>query len=270
MIYFDGNIHVYYNTEGIIYDSPSKVFAKYKNKFDAKAVSTRYAMKHGETPEYWQKKWEEEKNKSLVRGTGIHQTKEDLMFGRGIDKFQGKHFQVHNADLLLGNVVRDLYELPDGVYPEIPIWNHNWRISGKPDKLVLDTVKVTGLPKRYAHIDDFKTNKSIDKTSYQWPETGEYKMMKAPLDHLMDCNWVHYCLQMSFYQYIMEAAGFLVGERTLIHIPHPIIDPTTGTSQQPADVLYKIPYTKPEILLTLSNYSKGRKLEYYKDVTKKH
>lgn len=267
MIYFDGSIHVYYNTEGVVYDSPSKVFAKYKNKFDADAVAERYAKKHGQTASYWKKQWEQEKDKSLVRGTGIHQTKEDLMFGRGIDKYQGKTYQVQNPDMLIGNVVRELKDLPDGIYPEMPVWNHNYRVSGKPDKVIIETILGT----KYAHVDDFKTNKSIDKTSYEHPREG-YKMMKGPLSHLMDCNWVHYMLQMSFYQWILDAAGLKPGNRTLIHIPHPV--KTTGilgeeVIHQPDDVLYKIPYAKSEILATLADYNKGRKLQYYKDVTKK-
>lgn len=264
MIYFDQNIHVYYNTDGVIYDSPSKVFARYKNKFDAEAVAKNYAKKHGETPEYWIKKWDEERDKSLVRGTGIHQTKEDLMFGRGIDKHNGKMFDVHNSDLVLTQrKISNLIDLPDGVYPEIPLWNHNWRISGKPDKLVLETVN----GKRFAHLDDYKTNKSIDKVSYQY-QNGEYKMMKGPLDHLMDCSWVHYGLQMSFYLYIMEAAGYIPGELKLIHIPHPEKDEAGNVIRQPEDVLYKMPYMKPEILLTLADYNKGRRIQRYNDVKK--
>jgi hypothetical protein len=272
MIYFDGNIHVYYNTAGVVYDSPSKVFAKYKNKFDAKAVATRYARTHGETPAHWMAEWDKERDKSLVRGTGIHQTKEDLMFGRGIDKFRGQQMQVQNADLILsGGAITDLIDLPDGIYPEIPIWNHNWKISGKPDKLIIETIHSHGKPTRWAHIDDFKTNKSIDKTSYEYPD-GSYKMMLGPLYELMDCNWVHYGLQMSFYQYIMETAGFKVGERTLIHVPHPIVE-TGFTGEeiriQPNDVIYKMPYMRREINLTLSDYSTGRRLQTYADILKK-
>lgn len=265
MIYFDQNIHVYYNTDGVVYDSPSKVFSRYKNKFDAKAVAVNYVKKHGETVEYWLKKWEEERDKSLDRGTGIHQTKEDLMFGRGIDRFNNKMFDVHNSDLVLTQrKITNLIDLPDGVYPEIPLWNHNWRISGKPDKLVLETVNGV----RFAHLDDYKTNKSIDKVSYQFRD-GSYKMMKEPLDHLMDCNWVHYALQMSFYLYIMESAGYKPGELKLIHIPHPEKDDRGNTIRQPEDVLYTMPYMKPEILLTLAHYNKGRRYQYYTDITKK-
>lgn len=267
MIYFDGNIHVYYNTKGLIYDSPSKVFAKYKNKFDAKAVAERYARNHGETPAYWIKEWGITRDQSLDRGNGIHSTKEELMLGRGIDRYEGKVMLVHNADHVLAQgAITNLIDLPDGIYPEIPIWNHNWRISGKPDKLIIETIN--GI--RWAHIDDFKTNKRIDKVSYQYPD-GTYKMMKPPLSHLMDCNWIHYALQMSFYQYIMEQAGFAVGNRTLIHIPHPVVEINSNgeeVSTQPDDVPYQLPYMREEILLTLAHYSKGRKYQYYKDVKK--
>lgn len=265
MIYFDGNIHVYYNTDGVIYDSPSKVLARYKHKFDAEAVAKAYARKHGETPEYWIRTWEENRDRSLERGTGIHDSKEQLMLGRGLDKFQGKVVPVHNPDFTMDSrAIKNLIDLPDGVYPEIPIWNHAWRISGKLDKLILETIN----GRRWAHIEDFKTNKSIDKVSYQ-NRQGEYKRMLGPVGHLMDCSWVHYTLQLSFYQFIMEQAGFLVGERTLIHIPHPIRDDAGNILAQPADVLYKLPYMKPEICAILADYSKGRRLQYYKDIKQK-
>lgn len=269
MIYFEAGIHIYYNTDGWVYDSPSKVFSGYKNKFDAKAVSQNYARKHGQTPEYWQKEWDKERDKSLDRGTGIHQTKEDLMFGRGIDKFNGRVFDVYNSDLLQ---IKDLYSLPDGVYPEIPLWNHNYRISGKPDKLVIETIKVDGPISRWAHLDDYKTNKAIHKTSYQDKRTGQYKMMLGPLSHLMDSNWIHYGLQMSFYQFMLAQAGFKVGERTLIHIPHPVevTDLLSGQVtgyHQPDDVIYKMPYMEKDILVTLADYNKKRKYQRYNPQT---
>lgn len=267
MIHFDPRVHIYYNEKGDVYDSPSKVFANYKNKFDPIEASIAYAKKHGQTPKYWRDKWEIERDKSLERGTGIHNSKEDLMFGRGIDKHNDKFYQVHNSEI---QQIHRLIDLPDGVWPEIPIWNDKYLISGKPDKLVLETLMTNNGKKRYAHIDDYKTNKSIDKVSYWNPKTQEYKMMKEPLSYLMDCNWVHYTLQMSFYQFIMEQAGFHVGKRILVHIPHPVevVDlltgEPTGVKHQPEDVLYKIPYMKQEILLTLEHYSRIRKLTKYR------
>lgn len=261
MIFFDSRSHIYYNTQGQVYDSPSKVFSHYKNKFDEIEASKAYANKHGKTPQYWRRKWKEVREASLERGTGIHESKEELMFGRGIEKYQGTIHTVHNSERL---IINKLSDLPDGVWPEIPIWNDEYMISGKPDKLVIETLHTWDGKKRYAHIDDYKTNKSIDKISYWSPRTGEYKMMKDPLSHLMDCNWIHYALQMSFYQFIMEQAGFYVGNRVLIHIPHPIIDTHGKVLQQPDDVLYKIPYMKREILLTLDHYSTIRKPMVYK------
>ena len=256
MIYFDQERHLYYNAKGEIYDSPSKIFKKYKQKFDAKTVAENYAKKHGQTPEYWLEQWKQKSDKALSRGTAIHNQKEELDLGMGFTRtVTGQIVQVENAERFL---VDDLYKLPDGAYPEINLWNHGWKIAGRPDKVILETVRLDGAPKRYAHIEDYKTNRKIDKTSYFNPRTESYKMMLGPLAHLMDCSWVHYMLQFSTYQFMLETHGFTPGLRTLIHIPHPIVD-ENGNSTQPEDVLYKMPYAKTEILNTLEDYNRTRR-----------
>lgn len=47
-------------------------------------------------------------------------------------------------------------------------------------------------------IIDYKTNKEIKKTSYQ------NKTMLAPLNHILDCNYYHYCLQLAIYKVLLE------------------------------------------------------------------
>jgi len=51
----------------------------------------------------------------------------------------------------------------------------------------------------YYEIIDWKTSKSIDKTSF-----GGKMGTHSITNHLMDCKFVHYSMQLSFYRYLLE------------------------------------------------------------------
>lgn len=61
---------------------------------------------------------------------------------------------------------------------------------------------------------DWKTNKKIDRTSYNG-KCG----LKPPSAQLMDCNFIHYSLQLSLYKQLFEKAfGTRVGDILLVHL----------------------------------------------------
>jgi hypothetical protein len=255
MIYHDPISHTYYDKTKLIYDSPTKILKSYKQPFNSKVIAKAYAKKHGKTPEYWLKEWKEKSTTALSRGTSIHNTKEEVTYGRGVEVINKSVKLVVNGALF---ETENLFDLPDGVYPELNIWNVGWRIAGRPDKFVIETIE----GKRYIDIYDYKTNGKIDKVSYI-DEKGVRKMMKAPLSHLMDANYVHYTLQLSMYAYILETYGFIPRHLEIIHIPHPI--DFLGKPVQPADVLYPVPYLKDEVLTMLAHYDAKRKHQFYKN-----
>lgn len=245
--------HVYTNEQGIVYDSWSRIQNYYKNHFPAQEAAKAYAKTHGYTPSYWLRQWKQKSATALKRGHKIHDEKEEALAGRGVDKHHNIFIPVRNANLY-GN--SDLSKLPDGTYTELDIWNDGWRIAGRADKVVLYTQDGS----RYADILDYKTNGTIHFESYRNQKTCQYKMMLAPIQHLMDCSWVHYTLQLSFYQYILETWGFQPGERTLIHIPHPIIG-LMGETLQPKDQLYPVAYRKSEVMSILDHFSKNYRID---------
>lgn len=253
MIYYNDEKHIYYNQDREIYDSPSKILKRYKQAFNTKEASERYAAKNGETPEFWVKKWREKKETAIDRGHRIHNEKQEESNEAGIEKIGNKVQRVQNAELIN---LTDLYMLPDGVYNEMNIWNHGRKIAGRPDKISIETLNNI----RYASIFDYKTNGSIDKVSYQY-KNGNYKSLLGPVSHIMDSNWNHYALQLSTYQWILEAAGFVPGRRELIHIQHPV-EFIVGYIQPP-DTIYPIPYMKPEVLNIIEDYNKHRIPQHY-------
>lgn len=250
--------HVYTNEQGIVYDSWSRIQNYYKNHFPAEEAAKAYAKKHGYTPSYWLREWKKRSSVALKRGTKIHDDREEIVQGRGIDKHKDTLMPVRNAHLY-GN--GDLSKLPDGTYTELDIWNDGWKIAGRADKVVLYTKD----KQRYADILDYKTNGTIHFESYK-NLSGQYKMMLAPVQHMMDCSWSHYTLQLSFYQYMLETWGFQPGDRTLIHIPHPVVG-LMGETLQPKDILYEVPYRKGEIMNILDDFSKKYRIDNTKRLT---
>jgi len=254
MINYADKHHIYFNNDNIIYDSPTKILKKYKKRFDAKTASIAYAKKFGKTPSYWREQWKQKSSAALDRGHKIHSEREEGSFGRGIERVDSGIKPVLNGYL---HYKGSLSDLPDGIYPEFPVWNDGWMIAGRPDKFVIETIG----DDRFVDIIDYKTNGKIDKISWQ-DYNGNYQHLLAPVQHLMDSKWVEYALQLSMYQYILETHGFKPRNRQLIHIPHPI-ELAGVVLEQPKDVIYPLPYLKDEVLAILNDHNKKRKTARY-------
>lgn len=66
------------------------------------------------------------------------------------------------------------------------------------------------------------TNKSLDSKSFFNAQTNKNVMMKYPMNNLMDCNKVHYALQLSTYAWMLQRLNpkFVVKRLVLIHYDH--------------------------------------------------
>lgn len=245
MIEFNEEKHEYTNSQGQKYLSATQLISEFKQPFDAKNIAKRYAEKHGETPEYWIAKWAEKRDTACERGTLFHQEQEEYVLGRGVDMNSGKVFTVQNQALIM-QFTPDLYQLPDGLYPELRMWHNGYRIAGTADKTFIETIK----DKRYVDLDDYKTNERINMTSFKSYATG-HKMMKGPLKHLMDCNFQHYELQLSIYAFMLEAAGFIPRNLQFTHYPHPN---TENPFEDREPQIYPVQYRKAEVLAMIKAY----------------
>lgn len=158
------------------------------------------------------KEWEDEKNASLEKGTLYHLSKEKQAYieGYDINPFTGKKFVTmmqrppKNDDKV--SMVADLWDLKDGYYPELMLWNNIFKIAGTADKVFIETVDGV----RYVDFDDYKTNKKIKKTN-------PYEKMRRPLGSLDNCEWSFYRLQISLYAWMMEQFGFKVRNTAFTH-----------------------------------------------------
>jgi len=242
-VQYDDKLHAY-SCDGVRYTSASQLPEKFTVPFPEDA-HIAYAAKHGMTPEYWLNKWRTKNEISKIRGNHIHDYNEEIVHAKQVVEFEDVLFPVHVREEILE---QPWFDRPDGVYTEQMTWHHGFKIAGRMDKVLLttDMIKLKDgkwvAKDRYAHIEDYKTNEKINFESYQF-KNGTYKMMKPPIGHLQDCNWIHYCLQQSAYMLMMEYQGFRPGTITITHYPHP-----TAEVPIPVPVKYSVPYMKKEVI----------------------
>jgi len=236
-VYYDDKDHSYYVLEGtrkVFYTSVTHLINLYKQPFDKKKMAEITARKKGNTPEYWIKQWEKISKQACDYGAAIHDRIEQSLIATGTETINGKVLTVQ------GQVSIDLTDylvLEDGVYTELKLWHHGHLVAGRTDKAIITSSGTV----RYMNIEDYKTNKVLNLTSYQFPD-GSYKMMQSPLSHLQDCNYNHYVLQLSLYQFMAESMGFSPGYRKIIHI-----------SREGEVTEYQLPYLREEIVAMLNH-----------------
>jgi hypothetical protein len=283
--------HKYLNELGKPYTSATTLIGKYKEPFDGeywsmyKAVQRLVEEEHNEyyfqqwkgsigyknvintfvneadeatieklktTQEVIKKEWEYEKNIACFNGSNFHKAKEDGWLAKpehyeGVIKRQW--YTTGVQDMSGKNISPE--DLPDGVYSELVLWNHFYEIAGQADIVYIETVDGV----RYIDIDDYKTNKKIDETSYQNPRTKKYKMMQKPLGTVMDCNHGHYSLQLSLYAWMLEQFGFKVRNINFQHWNN------VGTKEEPHYEFnrdFPISYLGKEIKKMLDHYHRTR------------
>lgn len=249
---YDDAQHKYYiNDQGklINYISATTIVSRFYEKFDTEAKCIYMADRYGQTPEYWRTKWRNDNTRSLDRGNRLHSDQERFLYQCGRTTISNdtrsnvllpREHWVHVRQEQT-NWEKPISSLVDGCYPELKLWCHDWRIAGRADKPTIETVQ--GI--RYAHVEDYKTNKAVRKEGFI-DKYGKERMMLYPLEHLPDCEYTHYTLQLSIYQFMLEYFGYTPGLRRLIHFPHPIED--LGI---PDPVIYELPYLKDEVLAML-------------------
>lgn len=234
---YDDTEHKYFLSSWL-YRSATQIVEKFINPFNPLETAERMVYRYGMTVEYWLKKWKVHNRISLVRGNRQHNYQEQFLYDRGFDHINGKQFQVFDRRKV--KKIKGLgYEtLFDGVYPELKLWRHDWRIAGRVDKPTIETIST----KRYFHVDDYKTGARIDTEGFRG------QTMLYPLDHLQDCETSHYSLQLSLYGYMAEYFSYSPGQRRLIHFPHEIEG--LGT---PSPRIIELPYLRDEVISMLTH-----------------
>ena len=184
--------------------------------------------------------WDEENRNSCERGTRIHADLENSFYKKKKDIDLSKYQIGGKFDCIKDH---NNLDLENGIYPEYLISrvseDGKLRIAGQIDLLVKKGNKII--------IGDWKTNKKIDLKSFFDSKTKTSSKMKYPLNNLDDCNYNHYCLQLSTYAWMIQKLNpeFEIEDLVLVHFDH--TDNMT---------VYHLPYLKDEVIKMLSFYKK--------------
>jgi hypothetical protein len=242
MVVFNEKAHTYTNATGEKYISVTTLLNKYKPQFDSHYWSTYKAMKDvlekkGEWAAYkkragaWDrvvdyvryvdksfpyrsevmeakkeylKSWRETKDSAAERGTEFHKMKESQTAGSGYN-FEGI---VYNT--LAGSPFIEPDYITSGVYPELLLFDHEFKLAGQADVVIKNGKSVSIL--------DYKTSKSIEKTAFQ------SQTLLYPLDHMPNANFYIYTMQLSLYAYMLERQGYEIGRLQIHHINRETFD----------------------------------------------
>jgi len=103
----------------------------------------------------------------------------------------------------------DYSQIPDGIYPELVVYSNQYMVAGMADRVLVE--------RPYVDLSDYKTNKKLDRESYYSQRDGR-KMMFPPINNLMDCNFMHYQLQLSIYAFLLSLHGLIPRNLTIEHV----------------------------------------------------
>lgn len=206
--------------------SVSSVVAQFEEEFDTQAKAEAYALKNGETPEYWIDKWKFTNLKATVSGTQVHSYGESLSWlylghPENITE-DNKYKYVEDKGWLIPTRPKECAALnffenfPEHMYivlPETRIYNigDRFKYAGTFDLLVYYD-HPTDKSKSGLIVMDWKTNREIYKEYSR--EHG--KMLVWPFSDLYDEPYGGYVLQTNFYSLALEKIGLKVIGRRII------------------------------------------------------
>lgn len=172
--------------------------------------------------------WEQKKKDGLANGTKWHNSQERkaLITQRVLE---GTRY-LKLSDYYIDNPLerpRLNYNLPDGAYVELLMANHDLQLAGQCDRMVIETID--GI--RYIDIDDWKTDKKLDKDN---PFESPTQFFLPPLGHIPNCNFNEYIIQIGLYAWIAESYGFRARKLSVTHVRDAINE-------------HRIPYWKKDI-----------------------
>jgi len=195
-VYLEPVEHVYIHREtGEKFTSVTKIISSIEEHFDANAVAMAISRQSdnrkqekyvGMSKDDILLEWKRINDEANVYGTNVHELIETYLLK---DKF---FFPKEDFDKAVIQAYKDL-NVDEGreVYPERIMFSQEYQLAGTAD-LMID------IDDEYFDIGDWKTNKEFNYHS----KYG--KTLLAPFDHLQDCQYSVYSLQLSVYALMYE------------------------------------------------------------------
>lgn len=236
----------------------------FKPNFNAEAQAIKSAKNkkskwYGMKPQDILDIWAGENKRAVTLGSWYHDQREQELIACDTIQRNGVDLPIFRPIEQDGIKLSPDQNIAAGIYPEHLVYLKSVRLCGQADR-----IEVVG---NTVNIYDYKTNKEIKLKSYvNWE--GKSNKLNAPLEHLDDCNFYHYALQMSLYMYITLKHNHSLkpGKMEIHHIifdiegyddyGYPIVAyDAAGDPIVKELVPYEMPYLKKEVN-TMINYLK--------------
>ena len=238
-LFFDEGPHKYTDTLGNEYRSVTTLIGDYYNHFDADYWAHKKAREQGKSEKQIRAEWDRIKDEACERGTATHNGIEDAI--KSVSKFKEaikyleevksgrcitiadipdlipRPLDVEEFKVATNNKYPEIYRVFDFytergyiIYSEIGAFLIDYLISGTIDIFCYRPTDFVIL--------DWKTNRDglkfeagyykKDKSTIPNQLTNEWikkkQNMLPPLNHLDDCNGMHYTIQLSLYAIMAE------------------------------------------------------------------
>jgi len=192
--YIDGNVRAPRSVTQLVhevaqaFDAPAAIAAMRRGRNWAKRRSEFLRPDGTEmSDKEIAQKWSENGSVQSSRGTLMHFHIEQFLNGAVIE-------EPHSPEFAMFLRFREDFMVERGLEPlrtEFSLFHCGLRAAGQADLITRDTETERVV------ILDWKRSKEI---KYKNP----YQRLKPPMDHLSDCNYNLYCLQLNIYRYILE------------------------------------------------------------------
>lgn len=269
MIKFTEGHHLY---ESIVPDttqwlSVTTALKKVKEPFDqlAKAQKSSIRKPNSRYPNKWYgipvdeivNAWNAESKRSTDLGSWYHKVRENQLYTHE-----------NELDIVLPDIRNGIKYAPDQklqdntIYPEHLVYLQSAGVCGQADYVEIR--------KNILTIRDYKTSKEIKRNGFKRYD-GTVSRMLPPLQHLEDCEFNHYALQLSIYAYCISRhnCNINIGDLIIEHVKfqeegrdqynYPIYRKDLNGDYIVKEIeVIKVPYLKKEVV-TLLNWLKEHK-----------
>ena len=184
----DETTHQYFSKAGEEFLSVTKFVDRFFPPFEERKVAERCSKKRDDlSPEELRAAWEVKRKAASTFGTNVHRHAQNLLLGKGgVKPCDDKEQQYFD---LVGDYVKALLDKRTIIGVEQILSDAEHRLAGCADLIVRDKFGMFG-------ILDWKTNEML-----RFSSTSN---ALHPLEHLEDCNYVRYCLQLNVYAFLLS------------------------------------------------------------------
>lgn len=202
-VIFNEENHSYVNRDGEEYVSVSTFIKRLSLPFEEKDafLNASDALKQ---------EWKQKALVAAKRGKFLHSVLEKDWNGEVIEGCDRAFLEVIES-------INLMYKDYSAVFNEVMLYNHLYKIAGTADRIMITR-------DGQAEIVDFKTNCKLDRDGNVlgitfWSDYND--KLYAPLNHLDDCDYTRYTLQLSLYAFLFEQLTNIQVRRVYIHwIPY--------------------------------------------------